>query len=419
MSDLQIGLLILGLFVIGSVIAFNWFQEKQFRRRAEEGFKRPEADALLASEQPAETSQNGRLQERIDPHLGPQVEEQPLREEADEALQPQATSATVPGSVAPGSVAPGSVAPGSVAPGSVAPGSVAPGSVAPGSVAPGSAASASVAPAAALPDASINYVAEIRAGEVLPSSMIQSLATALSATGRKYQLFGYDYNKRAWQPVTDADQWYTSAKVFVQLVDRGGAITREQLEQVVALLREQSQEVSAICEAPDIDEAMTRALSLDDFCLEVDIIVGLSVAARPGQVLHGTQLRALAESNGLQLDPTGVFIMPDGQGGSLFSMDNQESNPFRAEELKNLTTRSVTFLLDVPRTADGVKVFNRMVTVCKQFADSLDAMLCDDNRAMLNDSGLEKIRNQLRTIYEAMEQRGIPAGSETARQLFS
>ena len=46
-------------------------------------------------------------------------------------------------------------------------------------------------------------------------------------------------------------------------------------------------------------------------------------------------------------------------------------------------------------------------------------MLCDDNRAMLNDSGLEKIRNQLRTIYEAMEQRGIPAGSETARQLFS
>jgi FtsZ-interacting cell division protein ZipA len=135
--------------------------------------------------------------------------------------------------------------------------------------------------------------------------------------------------------------------------------------------------------------------------------------------LHGTQLRALAESNGLKLDPTGVIVMPDGQGGTLFSMDNQESNPFRTDELKNLTTRSVTFLLDVPRTSDGIKVFNKMVAVCKQFADSLDAMLCDDNRAMLNDSGLEKIRNQLRTIYEAMEQRGIPAGSETARQLFS
>ena len=384
MSDLQIGLLILGLFVIGSVIAFNWFQEKQFRRRAEQGFKRPEADALLAELKPAEPAEETVVRERIDPHLGPQLEEQPLHQETEEALQPEATASAAPGSAASASAAPGSVAAGTL-----------------------------------LPDDAINYVAEIRAGEVLPASMIQDLATALSGTGRKYQLFGYDYNKRAWQPVADADQWYTSAKVFVQLVDRGGAVTREQLEQVAALLREKSQEVSAICEAADIDEAMTRALSLDDFCLEVDIIVGLSVAARPGQVLHGTQLRALAESNGLKLDPTGVFVMPDGQGGNLFSMDNQESKPFRAEELKSLTTRSVTFLLDVPRTSDGIKVFNKMVTVCRQFADSLDAMLCDDNRAMLNDSGLEKIRNQLRTIYEAMEQRGIPAGSETARQLFS
>ena len=390
MSDLQIGLLVLGLLVIGSVIAFNWYQEKQFRQRAEQGFKRPEADALLANEEPAaEPAENEAMQERIDPHLGPNVQHPPLHEETEETLRPQAPSAAAPGTVASGSVA------------------------------SASAASGSAAPEASLPDAKINYVAEIRAGEVLPSSMIQSLATALSATGRKYQLFGYDYNKRTWQPVADADQWYTSAKVFIQLVDRGGAVTREQLEQVAELLHEQSREVSAICEAPDIDEAMTRALSLDDFCLEVDIIVGLSVAARAGQVLHGTQLRALAESNGLQLDRTGVFVMPDGQGGSLFSMDNQESNPFRAEELKNLTTRSVTFLLDVPRTSDGIRVFNKMVTVCKQFADSLDAMLCDDNRAMLNDSGLEKIRNQLRTIYEAMEQRGIPAGSETARQLFS
>ncbi len=398
MSDLQIGLLILGLFVIGSVIAFNWFQEKQFRRRAEQGFNRPEADALLGESQTGASqtgqSQTGQSQtkepaekaavrERIDPHLGPGAEDQPLHDEPDEALQPP-----TPGSAAPGSVPP-------------------------------AAAAGSAAAANSLPEAAINYVAEIRAGEVLPASVIQSLAAGLSATGRKYQLFGYDYNQRAWQPVTDADQWYTSAKIFVQLVDRGGAVTREQLEQVVALLREESQQVSAICEAPDIDEAMTRALSLDDFCLEVDIIVGLSVAARPGQVLHRTQLRALAESNGLKLDSSGVFLMPDGQGGSLFSMDNQESKPFRADELKNLTTRSVTFLLDVPRTSDGIKVFNKMVAVCKKFADSLDATLCDDNRTMLNDSGLEKIRNQLRTIYEAMEQRGIAAGSETARQLFS
>jgi len=374
MSDLQIGLLVLGLIVIASVVAFNWYQEKRFRQRAEHGFRRPEADILLGHEQTRDASHDiamGAL-ERNEPHLGSQLQEQeeePAPAAAHEAYEPApVTSAT------------------------------------------------SVVP---MPDPKINYVAEIRAGEVLPANVIQTLDAMLKATGRKCELFGFDYNQQAWVPVSGAEKWYTSIKVFVQLVDRGGAITREQLENIVDLLREQAKEVSAICETPDTDEAMTTALSLDDFSLEVDIIVGLSVAARPGQVLHGTQLRALAESNGLKLDPTGVFVMPDGHGGTLFSMDNQESNPFRAEDLKSLKTRSVTFLLDVPRTEQGIKVFNKMVSVSKQFADSLDAVLCDDNRAMLNDSGLEKIRNQLRKIYETMDQRGIPAGSKTARQLFS
>jgi len=369
MSDLQIGLLILGLFVIGSVVAFNWFQEKQFRQRVEHGFKRPEADVLLASDEARPRSDEDEVEQRIDPHLEPRFEDAPVEDEPDDAPTAPATDKAARGAV--------------------------------------------------LPDALINYVAEIRAGEVLPASTIESLDTALRETGRKYLLFGYDYHKRAWEPVSGPDQWYTSIKVFVQLVDRGGAVTQEQLEHVAALVRKHAKESSAICEAPEIDEAMSRALGLDDFCLAVDIIVGLSVAARPGQVLHGTQLRALAESSGLKLGSSGVFVMPDAHGGTLFTMDNQESNPFHVDELKNLKTRSVTFLLDVPRTSDGIKVFNKMVTVCKQFADSLDAMLCDDNRAMLNDSGLEKIRNQLRTIYEAMDQRGIPAGSATARQLFS
>ncbi|NIO43455.1 MAG: hypothetical protein GTO41_26865 [Burkholderiales bacterium] len=369
MSDLQIGLLILGLFVIGSVIAFNWYQEKQFRQRAEHGFQRPEADVLLGEAKLPSDTKGDTERERIDPHLKAEPDEVPALEEPEQPIQPQPKR--------------------------------------------------SARAFEASPDPRINYLVEIRAGEVLPASMIQSISAALSETGRKYHILGYDYNTKAWQPVSGDNQWYTSFRVFVQLIDRGGVVTREQLEHIVSLLREQSREAAAMCEAPDIDEAMSKALSLDDFCLETDIIVGLSVAARPGQVLHGTQLRALAESSGLKLDASGVFVMPDGQGGVLFSMDNQESKPFRAEELKDLTTRSVTFLLDVPRTSNGTKVFNKMVAVCKQFADSLDAVLCDDNRSMLNESGLEKIRNQLRAVYEAMEQRGIAAGSETARQLFS
>ena len=369
MSDLQIGLLILGLFVIGSVIAFNWYQEKQFRRRAEHGFDRPEADVLLGPDKSQARTARDKPKERIDPHLEPEFKDTLAADQPDEA-QPVHTASRP-------------------------------------------------ANEESLPNEMINYVAEIRAGEVVSESTISSIETALKETGRKYQIFGYDYHKRKWEPVTEGDHWYTSIKLYVQLVDRGGAVTQEQLEHIADLVRAQAEEISAVCETPEVDAAMTKALTLDDFCVEVDIIVGLSVAARPGQVLHGTQLRALAESSGLQLAQNGAFVMPDGHGGAMFTMDNQESNPFRAGELKNLTTHSVTFLLDVPRTSDGIKVFNKMVSISKQFAESLDAVLCDDNRAMLNDSGLEKIRNQLRITYESMNLRGIPAGSATARQLFS
>ena len=223
-------------------------------------------------------------------------------------------------------------------------------------------------------------------------------------------------------PLREMRNWEWSdrfAAIGMQRLEFDQTVTREELERVAALLSEQATAITAIAEVPDIDRALSNAATLDEFCVDVDVIVGLSVIARAGQVLHGTQLRALAESNGLELDSNGVSVLYDANGEALFTMDNQESKPFRAEQLKELVTQGVTFLLDVPRTGDGLKVFNKMVTTCRQFAESLDGTLCDDNRVMLNDTGLEKIRNKLRSIYETMEQRGIPAGSESARNLFS
>ncbi len=38
MSDLQIGLALLGVLLVTAVLGFNWWQERQFRRRAEDAF---------------------------------------------------------------------------------------------------------------------------------------------------------------------------------------------------------------------------------------------------------------------------------------------------------------------------------------------------------------------------------------------
>ena len=52
-------------------------------------------------------------------------------------------------------------------------------------------------------------------------------------------------------------------------------------------------------------------------------------------------------------------------------------------------------------------------------ANALGGTLVDDKRAPLGDASLAAIRGQLARVYAAMEARGIVAGSDTARRLFS
>jgi FtsZ-interacting cell division protein ZipA len=207
--------------------------------------------------------------------------------------------------------------------------------------------------------------------------------------------------------------------VALQLVDRSGPVNNEQLGAFGELVKNTAREMAAIAELPETAPALEQAAALDKFCADVDVVVGINVIANTGQVFHGTKIRALAEAAGLHLQSSGVFHCHDDQGGTLFSVDNQESEPFLIDRIRNITTPGITFLLDVPRVANGLRVFDTMVAMSRSFADSLDGTLADDNRVLLNDSGLDQIRTKLRAIYAAMEQRGIEAGSPLALRLFS
>ena len=47
MGDLQISLLVIGALAVAGVYLFNWWQERQFRRRSEQAFAREHEDVLL------------------------------------------------------------------------------------------------------------------------------------------------------------------------------------------------------------------------------------------------------------------------------------------------------------------------------------------------------------------------------------
>lgn len=364
MSDLQIGLAMLGVAVVGSVLAFNWWQERKFRRRAEESFSSSHEDILLDRQQaPAPKAAVRAPVADEDVRIEPRIEPQ---------LQVPAAPAPVPVPVPP-------------------------------------------------PEASseVDYVAEIRAGEEVSYEQLVPLQQSLALLGRKASLSGFDYAARTWSGLAPGAGRWTAVRIAVQLVDRSGPVTESYLQQLGETLREAARGLAAIAELPDFAPALEKAAALDEFCAEVDVAVGINVIAHAGQVFHGTKIRALAEASGFQLRADGVFHLPDEHGGTQFSLDNQEPDPFLPDKIRNLTTPGITFLLDVPRAADGLRTFDRMVAASRSMAESLDGTLADDNRVLLNDAGLDKIRDQLRAIYAAMEARGIAPGSALALRLFS
>jgi FtsZ-interacting cell division protein ZipA len=360
MSDLQVGLAVLGVLVVAAVVAFNWWQERRFRRHAERDMVRPEEDVLFHPRRPAPA---GPSPSRIEP----QFSHEPA---AARATPERATTGAVPG----------------------------------------------LAPA---PDEMIDYVAEIHADVSLRPSALSEMATALAGTGRALALSGYSAQTDNWQPLGNGDRSITGLRIGLQLADRNGPVTVEELQAFRDLVQEWAARLSASAQCPEVESAATRAEALDRFLTETDVMIGINVLAHSGQVFHATRIRALAEANGMRLRADGLFVFTDELGRTLFTVDNQEPRPFRPDQVRHITTNGVTFLLDVPRTRDGLKAFDRMLGMSRQFADSLDGMLVDDRRQALTESGLDKIRAQLREIYAVMEAQGLPAGSAAALRLFA
>lgn len=380
MSDLQLGLMMLGALIVIAVVGFNWWQERQFRGRARASFTeqhddilldRPQADPVRAPAPAISMARGEDADTRIEPRIEPHIE------------APQSSQWNGGDSVSRGDR------------------------------------NRDNANAAAEDQAGIEYVAEIRAGEFLAPAQLAAFRQLLGALGRRITFTGMDYESRSWQPLSIDSGRYTSIRAGLQLVDRSGQVKAEQMQAFADAVRASAQQMAAIADLPDFVPYLDLAAELDTFCAEVDVVVGINVVADSGQVFHGTKIRALAEASGLHLQSGGMFHLRDEHGRTLFTLENQEPAPFQTDLIRNLTTPGITFLLDVPRTTDGLKVFDRMVAMSRSFAESLDGTLADDNRALLNDSGLDKIRAQLRAIYTVMARRGIPAGSPVALRLFS
>lgn len=421
MSDLHLSLIAFGIIVVVGVIAYNWIQEQRFRKIAQQRFRASHDDTLMQSgDKPAgpntiarQTVNDMRIEPRVTEIPAPVPRPSPYAVEDEPVVEKRAEYKPSPSVAAAAFQTPPASEPETVTP-----------SPAPASAANTAATSAATPrkPGANLPpplDLAIDYIVRLDFAEAVPAAKLREvLGNTLFAKNVIWRGHGATGQ---WEDALEARDRleFTALYGGLQLADRAGAVTAEELAFFTQHVQAIAEKLMAVAQLPERQGALEHASKLDQFCAEVDILVGVNVIAVDHETFPGTKIRALAEAAGFQATAEGSYQYLDEHGVPLYSLSNQESAPLGREDMKQLSTHGLTLLFDVPRVPHGLRAFEQMILFARQMTESLHGNMVDDNLRTLTDEGVAKIRHQLSVIYSKMDQNGIAAGSARAQRLFS
>lgn len=356
MTDLQASLMIIGGTILVGVITYNKWQEYKAKKSVQRAFSSEHDDVLM---NPATNA--GTTDGRHEPTLVPNASEtEDAGDGLDAPLQPDVQMQ----------------------------------------------ASQKELPVDELIDCAISLVLEApaRGEKILPKLQ------TLHYVGNKPVHFIAQRDDGGWESVAHGGMYY-GLFAGVQLANRGSALNELEYSELITRLRHISDEIDAEPDVPDMSKVMASARALHQFVVEYDAKLSVNVQSKGAPWATDTLLSAL-ERQGFDLRPDGLLVMPDGDGGILFSLS---TNVTLAAE----TTPRLTLLLDVPRVSPLRDGFGAMAACAKVLAARLDGVVVDDGNQSLTDAALAEIAEQVGAFYSQMEAANIPAGSTRALRLFS
>ena len=221
---------------------------------------------------------------------------------------------------------------------------------------------------------------------------------------------------QTWELI-QADHEYRELQLSIQLANRRGPITKEDLAEFLGFASQLAQDVDAEIDLPPIPQVLSQAQDLDQFAVQSDIQLSFNIV--PNMISWSTKdVDAVLIKNGFSLSRDGLFFNYFIQNRILFKAQIPGVN-LLTDDLQTLRVKSVLFALDVPLVPQELHPFSKMLETSKLIAQELDGRVLDDNGQVLELSSIDLIVAQLEPIYALMEERQIPAGSSSAARLFS
>jgi hypothetical protein len=226
-----------------------------------------------------------------------------------------------------------------------------------------------------------------------------------------------------WQPISmpslDA---YRELRAGIQLASRRGAIDAPVVRAFNDMIAQFAASIGAVSQREDVDMAIARAQRVDAFCADTDIEIAINIIGKSGATFAVTKVRAVAEASGMTAIESGEYVLRDNAGNVLLSLRNMEPGEPAGIRRAGGTTgylTGLTLALDVPRTADADRVFERMFALALTFADALSGEVVDDNRKILTANGRRAIADTIVHIMAQMDAGAIPPGGAAALRLYA
>jgi FtsZ-interacting cell division protein ZipA len=269
-------------------------------------------------------------------------------------------------------------------------------------------------------DATSDYIVSITLKNPLSSDALAPLWGRRFDFGKSVNACGLNANTTRWERlIPESHPAYSEFKIGLQLADRSGALSQIRLTDFHELLREVGAQLQADIILPSMEDAIKQAKLLDEFCADVDQMIGLNILPGGDRLLFCSEIAKVAESRGMTLQADGSFHLIDVSGQTLFSLCSMDGTLFQHHTLTQTRVQGLTLLLDVPRVERPSQRFDEMAVLAREIAMDLRAGLVDDHRVSLGDAAIAQIREQVAAIEERMLDGKVVPGSAQALRLFS
>lgn len=269
-------------------------------------------------------------------------------------------------------------------------------------------------------DGLIDAIATVRIeGLVTGDAALMVQPTTRRAGSKQFRIEGLNAASGEWETVRSG-QRYTAFQAGVQLANRLGALNEIEFSEFVAKVQGFGDALNAAVDLPDMLHEVSRARELDQFAGEHDAQLSFMLRPRRAAWSPGYIEQHASAAGFVPAAMPGRMQLPSETAGHAplltLAYDAQAA---QADNLDQTAVHEVWLSLDVPQVPRSEEPFQRLRHVVQVLCEGMDGMLCDQNGYQLLPQVLDPIEGDLQKLYDKLDSRELSAGSMLARRLFN